>query len=200
EEVAGGVPHRVDDRVVAQVRPAVVHVQDGDFYGALVRRRQVLGPLHAHVVVDRRAEGRAPLEAVPLAVFALELAGIAPRAQEELQGMRGRCSHPVPVYRPRRVSSTRKSTTARRSCEASHTATCRSAPVSPSRAQVRRNAISSRVPRSSTTSSTKSSTSPMSWRVGASPRRWKSIISPSSPRLRARNVFSMITARSYTRM
>ncbi len=86
-QVAGGVLHGVHDRVVPEVRPAVVHVQDGDVDRGLVGGRQVGRGFHAHVVVAvGGAQGRALLEAVLLAIGPLELAGVAARAEEEPRG------------------------------------------------------------------------------------------------------------------
>ena len=49
EDLAGGVEQGVDDAVVAEVRPAVVHVEHGDVDDPRLGGREVLRPLHADV-------------------------------------------------------------------------------------------------------------------------------------------------------
>ena len=58
QEVAGRVLDGVDQRVVAEVGPAVVHVEDGDVDRLLVGGRQVLRPLDARVAEDAEGRGR----------------------------------------------------------------------------------------------------------------------------------------------
>src|SRR6185436_6155840 len=183
DQVAGGIHDGVHQRVVAEVGPAVVHVQDGDVHDAVVAGGKVRRLLHAAVEEDAALGDRGAVgDAEAFAVVALVAAEDGQAAQ---------------AYRSRFVSSTRRSTTARRSWVASQARICRSAPVSPVAAQVRRKVISGRVPSSSTSSSTKSRASGISARVGISRFSAKSIMLLSSPFFRARNLFSSITAREW---
>ncbi len=75
-QVAGRVLHQVHQGVVAQVGPAVVHVEHGHVDLALVRRGQLLGPLDAPVLEDAaRRVDRAVRDAELRAVGDLLVAG-----------------------------------------------------------------------------------------------------------------------------
>ena len=124
--------------------------------GGHVRR----APRRARSRRRRRGARRAVGQAELLAVLALELAGVAAGAEAVGESA---------VYKPRRVSSTSRSTTARRSCVRLEGARsggrprCRRvAAQRPQEAHLR-----AACPSSSTTSSTKSSTSRIRARVGA---------------------------------
>src|SRR6266581_1662935 len=76
QEVTARVEHGVDQRVVAQVGPAVVHVEDGDVDRSLVGRGSVIRPLDPVIAEDPAGgAGRAIRHAELAAVLDLVGAG-----------------------------------------------------------------------------------------------------------------------------
>ena len=190
QQVAGGVLHRVHDRVVAQVRPAVVHVQDGHVDRARSRpaARRRRRDLDAHVV---GASGSARVgQSVTQYVLA-----VGPACSGRRWAMwRGESTSPFGSRPPagRRPRAGRRSPRTPRSGGRRR---CR-----PTRAQARRKshllaACPGRPPRRRRSPASRGPA--RAWAPRAlSP---KSIIFPSSPRLSARNLFSIRIARCVAR-